>query len=1234
MAAEQILVNGVTEIIKKILPVITQHITLAWGVKDDLRKLKDTLESIQALITSAEEKQVTEATVGLWLRRLKDVVYDADDVMDEFAYETMRRHAVGGQFKLKVRALVSSSNPLVLHFTMARKIRAIYQRLDQIYKDSKMYQLQNTSITQDNLTMVLRSNRLTSSAGGDSVFLGREDAKLDIIKILINKSSSSGVSSQSETVSTLSIVGMGGLGKTTVAQMVYNDDSVKRNFEARAWICVSDPFDTFEILRGMIESITRVNFVKPSNVDVLANEVKEKLIGTKYLLVLDDLWNEDTEDWGKLKSFLDCGGLGSKILVTTRNRKVAFCVGGAVYDLKKLSSDVCWSIIEKKLLSQGGAVLTPEMTSIGKHIAEKCDGLPLAANSLGSLMCSRRDESYWLSIVDDINRLRGTSEHKKVISILKLSYDNLSYPLKQCFSYCCIFPKDWNINRDLLIRLWMAEGFLLPSGRGDNISLEDIGNEYFEDLVWSSFFQDVQKDEESGDIKTCKMHDMVHDLAASVQDCHEFGIVKVRDGIKEVSEFRRLQLLLDKRSLEPPKVLPNAMKLRTIVVVEPENFPHINSFFGYKRLRILCPLVRWHGWRMCSLSCGLEFCKLCGAFSMSKLKHLRYIDLSYIDSLGEVSLNHSYNLQTLVLIACKNVPSWLLNEIGSLKSLRHVNISSSNVKHIPENIGSLEHLSCLDLSFTEIPKLPDSITCISSLRTLEFIGCRNLDALPRELGALTRLRCLDLCGTKIEELPESCISNLCNLEIVKLGRVCELPKEINNWPKLRIFTHERKDGKMPRGIERLTCLETLKNYNVRIENEICGSPGNNNGIEELAGLNSLQVLKIRKLENVRDGKEGAEKAKLKDKRHLRELNLSWGSTSDDEDVRKIRSLKDTAVLEGLQPPPNLKEFSIKGFSGVKLPKWMMGCSLSNCLPNLVELNLYKLNNCEKLPALGMLPFLRTLWIIEIDSINTLGEEFYYQQENSSSSNTTTKRSSLFPSLVELHIGLENLEEWVAPPLSSSSCFPSLEQLNIIGNCKRLRSIPIILFSSLKELGIWGINDNAVNSLLCRGEGYMPSLTSIRIWDSPDLIYLPPLGVLVQHNTPHLQELYISECSNIQGFRDDDDLNNSNSYFQLLWLDKCPVLMSLPDLRLFTCIRSLHFEDCPGLTSLPDLRLSTSLRILLIYGCNKLNKESIPYDLKESLTFLEVLKVDFIERDELGRDVSSAYALINLMKKEY
>ncbi|XP_026405625.1 putative disease resistance protein RGA4 [Papaver somniferum] len=1224
MASEGILVNGMTEILKKLLPVISQQIDQAWGVKDDLKKLGNTLDLIQALISDAEEKQINDATVKLWLRRLKDVVYDAEDLMDEICYEFMSRCERGSQIKHRVRDFISkSSNPIVFRFKMAGKIRAMNKSLDEIYNDQVRYTLNSTCGTsQESQADQLREkrNQLTTSVSDASALIGREDATSDIVKLLTNKSlpsvspSSSFTSPQNsslqEQLSVVSIVGMGGLGKTSLAQLVYQHQSIETHFEKLMWVCVSDKFDVYKILKEIIESITGDSCGDPSNVDLLARQVKRQLIGKKYMLVLDDLWNEDAGDWEKLKGFLVHGVVGSKLLVTTRSQKVASVVGGAVHHLQKLTDDDCWSIMQKKISFPGDEAHYQNMSNIGRDIARKCDGLPLAANFLGSLLYLNREESYWISINNDKN-LWVQSGNKRVVSILKLSYDNLPSPLKQCFSFCCLFPKDWEIKRDILIRMWMAEGFLQPD-EVNNKSLEDVGNDYFEFLLWNSFFQDVMKDA-TGDICTCKMHDLVHDLSMSVVDGKEFGI----DGKEDVSQVRRLQLICDSvSSTITAKKLSKAKNLRTIVVLYPENYSEIYDLSSSKHLRILHPLGVWN--RKVS-------------FSISKFKHLRFLNLSCceFDLTRDVSCNHSHNLQTLVLESCRNV-SGFLHQIGPLKKLRYLDVSHSDIKvlpddsiiyftnlhtlklhwcghfeALPDNIGMLKHLSYLSLSGSSIAKIPDSITRLSNLIKVSFGMCRNLDALPTELGALTRLRCLDLSDTQIKVLPESCINNLHNLEIVNFGSNCELPRDIKNWPKLRKFEHSRYGDRMPRGMENLTSLETLDSYIVGKEFVLRRG---HSGIGELAAINSLQVLHITSLENVIGGIKEAEKAKLKDNTNLRELHLHYSANRVDED--------DDMVLEGLQPHSNLRELEIREFLGLNLPKWIG--SSSNCLlPNLVTLYLYNCSCCEKLPALGMLPCLKDLWISKMKSVKWLDTEFYHQQqrkeEDSNTQNSSTTTSALFPSLVNLDFfGMENLEEWVSPPPSFDfyvHSFPLLEKLQMRG-CPKLRSTPNS-FPSLKELNLGRTTGKAVNSILSasRGEGCLTSLTSINISETPGFIYFP-LAELLQNNTPNLHSLRITDCSDFRGFLDDGDASNNNNSLKTLQLCECPVL-----------------------TCLPDLRLWTSLRELSIWKCDKL-KEAIPSDYKTAFSFLRSLKVDFLQREDhqLEDPAGNLFRLINLMDK--
>ncbi|XP_026458896.1 putative disease resistance protein RGA3 [Papaver somniferum] len=366
------------------------------------------------------------------------------------------------------------------------------------------------------------------------------------------------------------------------------------------------------------------------------------------------MWSKDSTEWDKLKSVLDVGAVGSKIIVTTRKQEVASVVRGIIppYNLNVLSEAECWSIIKNKAFSPGGAPETPTMKNIGEQIAVKCGGLPLAATFFGGLMRSQNDERHWLSIRDNKNLETPKDQSGGIIPILKLSYDNLPSHLKQCFSYCCLFPKDWEFNREKLIRLWMAEGFLHPCNGGNQFSLEDIGNDYFLNLLSDSVFQDVKIDD-LGNIEEFKMHDLVHDLAQSVIGSNEVTILNASEIQNDASQIRRLQLIMEGEEVSTPvsNVLMNAKKLRT-VFYQAGRFSYWS--FNNKCLRVIYPLG---GRRLKTLS--------------SPLIHLRYLDLNHstIEDVNAVSIGQLFNLQTLSLLGCKNV-EMVVNGIGYLKKIR------------------------------------------------------------------------------------------------------------------------------------------------------------------------------------------------------------------------------------------------------------------------------------------------------------------------------------------------------------------------------------------------------------------------------------------------------------------------------------------------------------------------------------------------------------------------------------
>jgi hypothetical protein len=207
------------------------------------------------------------------------------------------------------------------------------------------------------------------------------------------------------------------------------------------------------------------------------------------------------------------GARGSRILVTTRSEKAAM-ISGTVhqYSLRVLDEVASWSLFKYMAFEKGQEPKNPGIMTIGKEIVEKCSGVPLAIRTMGCSLHFKTTESEWLSFKN--NQLSKIPQKENdILPTLKLSYDQLPSHLKHCFAYCSLFQKDLTIHKSTLINLWIAQGFIKLSDQ--NQCLEDVGHEYFVDLLWRSFFQEAEIDE-FGNIIQCKMHDLMHDLAKLV----------------------------------------------------------------------------------------------------------------------------------------------------------------------------------------------------------------------------------------------------------------------------------------------------------------------------------------------------------------------------------------------------------------------------------------------------------------------------------------------------------------------------------------------------------------------------------------------------------------------------------------------------------------------------------------------------------------------------------------------
>ncbi|KAK8275364.1 hypothetical protein V6Z11_D10G133900 [Gossypium hirsutum] len=597
--AEAVITAAVEVALSKAISLLEDQINLAWDFKDKLSKLRSLLVLTRAFLQDAERRQVDEA-VKVWLEQLRDIAYEADDVLDELACEHVRRK-VDNQMSKKVRDFLSpSKNHLAFSLKMAKKVENISLSLDEITDRASKFGLQQR--LQNTTAPVFSGVGGTNSFLDSSRVVGREADVLKVVDLLIS-------SATHQRLSIVSIVGMAGLGKTTLAKSVCNNGTIKNHFKKIIWVCVAENFDVRRILLEMLESLTR----KPceiKNGDVVLREIQKELKEKTFLLVLDDVWDEDIKNWLDLKGSL-LGMNGSKqscILVTSRSENVALVRESPPYHrhhLKMMIDEECWSIIRERAF--GNSSISPELEVIGRDIACKCGGVPLVATVIGGTMCNKWDKDEWVSFRD--SSIWGSLEKNE----------------------------DFRIQREELIQLWMAEGFLQRSKGSSQLAFEDIGSEYFNDLLSNSLLQDVEKDL-YGRIISCKMHDLVHDLAQSISD------IKQQNVFDDVKLWRSLFLN--------------------------SSFTFIGKDF--KGLRVL----KFGGADIVSLPDAI-----------GKLKHLRYFDISRtrIPRLPK-SFTQLYLLETLRLLSCemlKKLPEGMKN----LVNLRHLYISHG--RHVPIGIGCL-----------------------------------------------------------------------------------------------------------------------------------------------------------------------------------------------------------------------------------------------------------------------------------------------------------------------------------------------------------------------------------------------------------------------------------------------------------------------------------------------------------------------------------------------------------------
>ncbi|XP_062007152.1 putative disease resistance protein RGA3 [Rosa rugosa] len=808
----------------------SQEISLAWSAQLELTKLDNTLSTIKLVLEDAEKKQVRTSLITRWLGKLKDVCHDVDDVLDELDFQKLRlKVEVGncGKIKGKVRQFFSRWNPVVFNFRMGHKVKEIRERLVEIDNEKRQFGLLKFAKIVEGpcvLQGMHDDKRETDSFVEASDVIGRDDDKKQIISHLLNNTDIS----SGENVSVISILGLGGLGKTTLAKLVYNDSMLEEKFEMKMWICVSDNFDIQTLIRGIINAAIKQK-CEDESLDLMKRRLQDTLRGRKFLLVLDDVWDRELigvtiEKWNDLKGLLNVGANGSKIIITTRNRSVASLVNPLyMHSLEGLPHQDCMSLFIKRAFKKGEEQHYQHLLKIGEDIVKKCGGVPLAVATVGSMLYLNTDERQWSGVRDDDMWSIGNDN---ILPALRLSYDALQQHLKPCFAFCSLFPKDYEFNSGVLVPLWMAQGYLKTSKKNEDF--EQMVVDYIREFCSRSLFQ-VEKDVKT--VISFKIHDLVHDLAISVAQV-EYSTVNCRPSsalemVRHVSISKK-DLLGEEAQV--PDFMLKSKKLRTILI--PEDGQMSQCF-------VKTCILRFKYMRVLDLS-GSPLEEL--PSSIGSLFHLRFLDLSSNGKIKRLpnSISKLLNLESLYLGNCDALEE-IPKDIGNLINLRSLTITTQQT-YLPKGI---RHLTLLQYLYFEgcvnLKSLGEEIQFLNNLRKLVISSCNNLECLPPNMKHMTaldtlvidgceklqvtmrsgegpqRLRSLGIGNSSLEALPpwliEHSVDTLQSIYLSECHNLTALPELINFrfLEQLHIEKCSKLSALLPQGLH---CLTELRELNI------------------------------------------------------------------------------------------------------------------------------------------------------------------------------------------------------------------------------------------------------------------------------------------------------------------------------------------------------------------------------------------------------------------------------------
>ncbi|PAN42655.1 hypothetical protein PAHAL_8G164000 [Panicum hallii] len=717
----EIATGAMSSLLVKLAELLTDEYKLQTSLRGEIMFLKAELESMEAALERVSEAPVIENQVNIWANEVRELSYDIEDSIDKFmvridTHPSATPQGFKGFISRSLRLLTAART----QHQIAMEIGDMKTLVKEVAERRNRYKVDTVVIPPSLATNI--DPRLHGIYEESAKLVAISGPREELAELLVQE----GTSKQLKVVS---IVGVGGLGKTTLANVMYQQ--LKGQFECNAFVPVSLKPDMKRILGSVLRQVSEQSYMSIETWDVveLINKIRQVLENKRYFIIIDDIWDESA--WNLIKDALIDSNCGSRVITTTRIAGVAAAcccfTGGTIYKLKPLSHIDSKKLFYKRIFGDKDSC-HPELKEISEKILRKCYGVPLAIITIASLLANKpKNINQWNSVHSSIGS--GTEKFpgmKNMRQILSISYYDLPSHLKPCLLYLSVYPEDHTILRDQLIRRWIAEGFI----RGNDVETSNnLGHHYFNELINRSMIQPEHVDGR-GMVGACRVHDMVLDLIISLSIKENFAITSHHHQHTHLPKtIRRFSLNSSDEENARGEVALSLSHVRSLIV-----FPGATN---------LMP-------------------------SLSSFQVLRVLDLE----------------------GCRDLQNHHISNVGSLFHLRYLGLRDTNITSLPKEIGNLNYLHTLDMKQTSISYLPSTVVGLKQLMrlyiepsvilpdgignmvSLQFLSsvCVNRSAnFAKELGRLSELRTLHISfiNTWHESHKHCFVDSLCNLKQIQ-----------------------------------------------------------------------------------------------------------------------------------------------------------------------------------------------------------------------------------------------------------------------------------------------------------------------------------------------------------------------------------------------------------------------------------------------------------------------------------